>query len=221
MSMTSPSYTSAIMQDLGNGVTPSNFMTHGGAYAPPDGLAIGYQLNGPNDEIFAREIVMRNAPEGGIFEGNVASPDVISVGQIAPGSTNTFYNLFDLLDSDEEDYLRYTASTSVLNYLGNGRHTPSLQVGGSPVCTTASPCGITALTGDVAASGSGSVSATLATVNSNVGTFGSAASIPVVTVNAKGLITGVTTATPPGGFTGSCAPTTTITVVNGLITGCS
>ena len=34
---------------------------------------------------------------------------------------------------------------------------------------------------------------TLATVNSNVGSFGSATAIPVVTVNAKGLVTGVTT----------------------------
>ena len=35
---------------------------------------------------------------------------------------------------------------------------------------------------------------TLATVNSNVGSFGSATAIPVVTVNAKGLVTAVSTA---------------------------
>jgi hypothetical protein len=35
---------------------------------------------------------------------------------------------------------------------------------------------------------------TLATVNSNVGSFGSTSAIPVVTVNAKGLVTAVTTA---------------------------
>jgi hypothetical protein len=57
------------------------------------------------------------------------------------------------------------------------------------------------LTGDATATlndvdGSADVSAilTLATVNTNVGTYGSATSIPVVTVNAKGLVTGVTTA---------------------------
>lgn len=49
--------------------------------------------------------------------------------------------------------------------------------------------GITALTGDVTATGPGSVPATLATVNGNVGTFGSASSVPTFTVNAKGLIT--------------------------------
>jgi len=43
-------------------------------------------------------------------------------------------------------------------------------------------------TGNVTAAG------TLATVNSNVGSFGSTTAVPVVTVNAKGLVTAVTTA---------------------------
>ena len=45
--------------------------------------------------------------------------------------------------------------------------------------------------------GSGNVTGagTLATVNSNVGSFGTTTAIPVVTVNAKGLVTAVTTAT--------------------------
>lgn len=49
--------------------------------------------------------------------------------------------------------------------------------------------GITALTGDGTASGSGSVAFTLATVNSNVGTFGSASSVAQVALNGKGLAT--------------------------------
>lgn len=48
---------------------------------------------------------------------------------------------------------------------------------------------ITALTGDVTASGPNSVAATLATVNSNVGTFTNA----TLTVNGKGLVTAVST----------------------------
>ena len=40
---------------------------------------------------------------------------------------------------------------------------------------------------------------TLATVNSNVGTYGDAGAIPRVTVNAKGLVTGVTTVAPNDG----------------------
>ena len=48
---------------------------------------------------------------------------------------------------------------------------------------------ITALTGDITASGTGSVAATLATVNSNVGSFGDATHVGAFTVNGKGLIT--------------------------------
>jgi hypothetical protein len=56
------------------------------------------------------------------------------------------------------------------------------------------------LTGDVTGSATfdgsadASIAATLPTVNANVGTFGSSTVIPVVTVNAKGLITAITTA---------------------------
>lgn len=48
---------------------------------------------------------------------------------------------------------------------------------------------ITALTGDATASGPGSAAVTLATVNSNVGSFGSASNVAGFTVNAKGLVT--------------------------------
>lgn len=66
--------------------------------------------------------------------------------------------------------------------------------------------GITQLTGDVTAGpGSGSQAATLATVNGNVGTFGSATQSVQFTVNAKGLITAAAnvTVTPAvGSITG-------------------
>lgn len=60
------------------------------------------------------------------------------------------------------------------------------------------PNAITALTGDITATGPGSVAATLATVNAGVGSFGSSTATPVITVNAKGLITAAsnTTVTP-------------------------
>ena len=48
-------------------------------------------------------------------------------------------------------------------------------------------------------SGANITNATLATVNSTTGSFGSASSIPVITVNGKGLVTNVTTATVAGG----------------------
>jgi hypothetical protein len=88
---------------------------------------------------------------------------------------------------------------------------------------------ITALTGDVTATGPGSVAATLATVNGAPGTFGSAALIPIITVNGKGLVTSVTTvamaAVDAGSLTGSTlaanvvnASLNTITPVGGVLT---
>ena len=76
--------------------------------------------------------------------------------------------------------------------------------------------GITALTGDVSASGTGSVAATLATVNSTPGTFAYAS----VTVNAKGLVTVATagatpvtsvTATSPLASSGGATPSISFT----------
>lgn len=78
--------------------------------------------------------------------------------------------------------------------------------------------GITALTGDVTATGPGSAAATLATVNGNVGSFGSSTSIPSFTVNAKGLITaasGNVVIAPAGTLSGT---TLNATVVNSSLT---
>jgi hypothetical protein len=58
------------------------------------------------------------------------------------------------------------------------------------------------LSGDVTRTRGTSI-LTLKTVNSNVGTFGGATTIPVITVNSKGLVTGVTTAAVSGGGGGS------------------
>lgn len=55
--------------------------------------------------------------------------------------------------------------------------------------------GITALTGDATATGPGSASLTLATVNSNVGSFGNSTQAPQFTVNGKGLITAASNVT--------------------------
>ena len=91
------------------------------------------------------------------------------------------------------------------------------------------------LTGDATATfanvdGSAAISTaiTLSNVNSNVGSFGSSTQVPVVTVNAKGLVTGVTTANIAStlnvaGTSGTAAinllnDTLTITGTNGIVT---
>lgn len=76
---------------------------------------------------------------------------------------------------------------------------------------------ITALTGDVTASGPGSVAATLATVNGNVGSFGSATQTGTFTVNGKGLTTAAAnvTITPAvGSITGLGTGVATALAVN-------
>lgn len=81
---------------------------------------------------------------------------------------------------------------------------------------------IPALTGDVSGSFNGTViPTTLATVNSNVGTFGSASQIPVVTVNAKGLTTAASTVTvaAPTNISNSQLATMANNTVKGNVSG--
>lgn len=90
---------------------------------------------------------------------------------------------------------------------------------GQQACTLSA---ITSLTGDVTATGPGVSAATLASVNSNVGTFGSGALIPIITVNGKGLITAVTTsalALTVGSTTITSGSTNGILYNNGAVLG--
>lgn len=97
----------------------------------------------------------------------------------------------------------YGNTTARMNVLPIGTSSYVLQsTGSAPNWVTISSLGlqpagnyITALTGDITASGPGSVAATLATVNSNVGSFTNAS----ITVNAKGLITAASSGTGGSG----------------------
>ena len=84
---------------------------------------------------------------------------------------------------------------SVRNINASGVVTSTTFVG-ALTGTATSTTNIPNLTGDIT---SNNTTTTLATVNSNVGTYGDAGAIPSITVNAKGLVTGVTTVAPNNG----------------------
>lgn len=96
---------------------------------------------------------------------------------------------------------------------GSTTSVPVITVNGKGLITavsTATVSGSISVTGgDLTLSGNTGTAitnATLATVNSNTGSFGSSSSIPVITVNGKGLVTAVSTATVAGGqYFGSAA----------------
>lgn len=109
-----------------------------------------------------------------------------------------------------------TSSTTTTTQLGFLDATSSIQTQLNGKQATGNY--ITALTGDITAAGPGSVAATLATVNGNVGSFGSSTSIPSFTVNGKGLITaasGNVVIAPAGTLTGT---TLAATVVSSSLT---
>jgi len=55
------------------------------------------------------------------------------------------------------------------------------------------------LSGDVSGSGTANITATLATVNNNAGVFGNATTVPIITVNGKGIVTNITNVTISNG----------------------
>jgi hypothetical protein len=122
-----------------------------------------------------RTLPVTNFTGGGGGLGTVTAVSVVSANGLA-GSVATPFTTPAI-----------TLSTSITGLLKGNGTAISAAVSG----TDYQPAGnyVTALTGDVAATGPGSATATLATVNANVGSFGTATQAGTFTVNAKGLIT--------------------------------
>jgi hypothetical protein len=134
-------------------------------------------------------------------------------------------NLSDLTNtSTARTNLGVAIGTDVLSPSGSGASLTSLNA--SNISSGTLDAGrLPAFSGD-ASSSAGSSSLTLATVNSNTGSFGSSTAVPVITVNGKGLITAVSTASVSGsisvtggdltmsGNTGTAITNATLATVN-------
>jgi hypothetical protein len=128
------------------------------------------------------------------------------VAYAGPYSAGTAYNLSDLVSSGSAFYISLTADN-----LGNSPESSALRWAllGSPDRAG----GISAIVGDVSASGIGSVTSTLATVNGTPGTCGDATHVCQLTTNAKGLTVaqtaiaiGIVGAVGPVGPMGAAGP---------------
>jgi hypothetical protein len=116
------------------------------------------------------------------------------------------------------------ASASVVYRKSAGAGPPEVQ----PLATLKTDLGLTGtnsgdqtitLTGDVTGSGTASFAATLATVNANTGTFGGAATVAQISVNGKGLITGVTAVGIQAPWAAISGKPAAITALSGTNTG--
>lgn len=103
-----------------------------------------------------------------------------------------------------------TGNLALLNanntFTGTNNFSGAVNVGGSPVCTTATGCGvsgITALTGDVTASGSGSVSSTVVGVHATSGTLDG---VTIGNTTPSPSVTSAYYLGPATAPTGSCSP---------------
>jgi hypothetical protein len=149
--------------------------------------------------------------------GSVASPTNTTAdngGITLKGTTDKTitWNIATGAWTSSEHIALAAGKTQIFNGATSGTITLSpTAVAGTTTLTLPATTGTLVTTGDT-----GTVSTTmLATVNSNVGSFGSASAVPVLTVNAKGLITAVsTTAITAVNLSGGTVNATTITGSN-------
>lgn len=140
----------------------------------------------------------------------LANPTAVTFPRINADNTVSALARQDAIDAlagstTSGQYLRGNGTDVVMSAI-QAADVPTLNQSTTGSAATLTTGRTLAITGDLAwtspsFNGSTNVTAagTLATVNANVGSFGSATSIPVVTVNAKGLVTAVSTATVAGG----------------------
>lgn len=177
-----------------------------------------------NDESGSGLLVFNDTPT--LLTPTLTNPvstggSVVALNTFGMRSTGT--GAFDLRVRNTENL---TANRTLTVVMGDQDRTLTFN-GNATISGTNSGDQLYTASGDATAPSSASnLALTLATVNSNVGTFGSSTLIPVVTVNAKGLVTGVTPVAviaPAGTLTGtvlaSNVVTSSLTSVGTITTG--
>lgn len=151
----------------------------------------------------ARARAAISATGTGISYNNTTGVLTLSLGTAAQEATGTSGHVLPFLDGSNT----FGGTQTMNNLTVTGTLTATI-TGNAATATKLVTARTIAITGDLSWTspsfdGSGNVTAagTLATVNSNVGSFGGASSVPNFTVNAKGLITaaGSTTVVAPAG----------------------
>jgi hypothetical protein len=151
--------------------------------------------------------VARTGVLGGV-KGGGANIVIANDGTISAVNGAQVQSDWDEADNTQPDFIKnkpsipppYSLPPATSSVRGGIRVGSGLVITGDVLSAPGSAGGITQLTGDGAAGpGSGSQALALATVNINIGTFGDATHVPKVTVNAKGLITAVSSVAITGG----------------------
>lgn len=150
---------------------------------------------GGSGSVTTVSVITANGVSGSVANATTTPAITLSLGAITPSSVASGGSITgtNLSGTNTGDQTSVSGNAGTATALASGR---TIGMTGDLVWTSPSFNG----TSNVTAAG------TLATVNANVGTFGSSSLVPVVTVNAKGLVTAVSTAT------------LTASVLNGLAT---
>lgn len=170
-----------------NGTTDKFYLANGGSGGSSGGGGTG--------TVTDVSVTTANGVSGSVATSTTTPAITIALGAITPTSVNGV-----VVSGSSTPTLAVTGPTAVSGTNTGDQTSVTGNAGTATALQNSRTIGI--VTGDATSSGSSfdgtannTNALTLATVNSNVGTFGSATLAPILTVNGKGLITAVSTAT--------------------------